>query len=265
MSRARSQRGAKRKQYLEGRAERERLANLPTSWMSPRDRLVLLAVLILLLLGAMAATPWCAVRFASDAASARALQDAPVCTSAPVAHTDCVQDVHVFVDRAWSTEGGSRYPSSYYVTLSGPAPAEGTIQLTAYYWLPTGPDDSGDALVWRGQVVAMLGGDRIETVDAPRLEADRDLNWLVAAALGVVAFLSVLLAMFTRLKHTVWRHALTMPSVLAAGSFAVGAGIGAQPAAFPQLGLLVGGGLFALSGIMTALIVRRLYRNGRFP
>jgi hypothetical protein len=111
----------------------------------------------------------------------------------------------------------------------------------------------------------MLGGDRFEAVDAPRLEAGRDLNWLVAAALCVVAFLSVLLAMYTRLKHTPWRHALTMPSVLAAGSFAVGAGIGAQPAASPQLGLFVGGGLFAFSSLGTALIVRRLYRDGRFP
>jgi hypothetical protein len=50
-TRARVQRGAKRKRYLTGREERERLAGLPDSWLTPRGRMYLLAVLLLLLAG----------------------------------------------------------------------------------------------------------------------------------------------------------------------------------------------------------------------
>lgn len=262
--RARAQRSIKRRQLLAGREERERLASLPDSWFSPRGRMVLLAVLILFLAGSLAATTWCTVLLASDTASAQALQNASVCAPASAARTDCRLDIPVTVGRAW-TESKGRFGSTYYVALSGPAPADGTIQLTAPYWKPAGPDENAIALVWRGQVVAVLNSsdDQYDAVDGPRLAADQDLNWLVAAALWALVFLAVPLSLFTRLKRSIWRHALTTPPVLAAVSFTFGAVAGAEPDSSGHVGLYVGAGFFAFFALIAALVSRNLYRDGR--
>ena len=262
--RARAQRSVKRRKHLAGREERERLASLPDSWFSPKGRMVLLAVLILTLAGAVAATTWCAVLFTSDTASAQALQNASVCAPASAARTECRLDVPVTVDRTWTESDGRLGSTQYYVALNGPAPANGTIQLTAAYWMPAGPDDGAVALVWRGQVVGVLDGtgDQYETVSAPRLAADQDLNWLVAAALWTLALLAVPLSLFTRLKRSIWRHALTFPSVLAAVSFSFGAGAGAEPVSIGHDGLYIGAGFFGFLAIITALVFRNMYRDG---
>jgi hypothetical protein len=262
---ARTQRSLKRKQHLVGRAERERVAELPESWLTPRGRAILLAVLILLLAGAVAATVWRAEVYASAASDAQAFQHAPSCAPAPATQTDCVLNIPVSVDGTWSESGGRNSSTAYYVALSGSAPANGTVQLTGAYPLPTGPGEVADALVWRGQVVALLGGtgDQYDTVNAPGLAADQDLNWLVAAALCALAFLAVPLSLFTRLRGSLWRHALTFPSVLAAGSFTVGAAIGGVAGSGLHTGLYVGAGFFGFFGIITALVARNLYREGR--
>jgi len=262
-ARAREQRSVKRGQHLADQEERERLAGLFDSWFSPRGRMVLLAVLILFLAGAVAATTWCAVLFKSDSASAQALQNATVCNPASAARTECRQDISVVVNRTWSESEG-KFGSNYFVALSGPAPADGTIQLTAAYWMPAGPDDGAVALVWRGQVVAVLDGtgDQYDAVSAPRLAADKDLNWLVAAALWALALLAVPLSLFTRLRRSIWRHALTFPSVLAAVSFSFGAAGASQPGSGLHVGLYIGAGFFVFFAIIAALVIRNQYRNG---
>jgi hypothetical protein len=227
--------------------------------------MVLLAVLILILAGAVAATTWCATLLASDSASAQALQNAAVCAPASAARTECRQDISVVVDRAWSESQG-KFGSHYFVALSGPAPTDGgTVQLTAAYRMLLGPDDGAVAYVWRGQVVAVLDstGDQYDAVGAPRLAADQDLNWLVVAALWALVFLAVPLSLFTPLKRSIWRHAVTFPPVLAAVSFSFGAVGASEPGSNLHVGLYIGVGFFAFFAIITALVSRNLYRDGR--
>lgn len=223
--------------------------------------MVLLAVLILCLAGAVAAATWRAVLLSSDTANARALQNAAVCPPASTDRTECRLDIPVIVNRTWSEGVGRLQFTSYYVALSGPAPADGTIQLTSKYWLPTGPDDSAVALVWRGKVVGLLGstGDQFDTVRAPRLAADHDLNWLVAATLCALAFLAVTLSLFTRLKRSIWRYPITFSSVLTAGSFTLGAAVGSEPSTSLHIGLYIGAGFSAFFVIITALALRKQY------
>jgi hypothetical protein len=114
-------------------------------------------------------------------------------------------------------------------------------------------------------VVAVLDGtgDQYDAVNAPRLAADQDLNWLVTAALWALALLAVPLSLFTRLRRSIWRHALTFPSVLAAVSFSFGAVGASEPGSGLHDGLYVGAGFFALFAVIAALVFRNMCRAGR--
>lgn len=262
--RTRAQRSIKRRQYLSGQTERARLAALPDSWLSPSGRIRLMIALILLVAGAAAITAWRAAAYASDTASAQAFKDAPACASASAAAPGCVLNVPVVVVRAWTESSGGRNPTfSYYVDLSGPAPADGTLQLSRSYYLPTGDTGSTDALVWRGHVAALLDtGQEFDTPSTPAVLTDVDLNWLVAAALCTLALLAVLLSLLTSLRHSLWRYAVVIPPVIAAISFTIGAAAGYEPDA-GHAGLYIGTTIFGFLAVISALVSLKVYRERR--
>lgn len=235
--------------------------------MSRKDRIRFLTVLVLLIVGAVAVTAWRAAVYVSDASSAQAFRTAPTCASASAsaAGPDCVLNVPVVVERAWSESTGGRHPrESYYVELSGSAPAGGTFQLTSSYYLPTGVAGITDALVWRGRFIELLDiGQEFDSPYAPGILSGRDLDWLVVSAAWALVFVVITLTMVTRLQRKRWRRALTMASVVAAFSLTFAAGASQDGSGYNHGGVIAGAIFFVCCGCLGAPVMLALWTRRR--
>jgi hypothetical protein len=157
----------------------------------------------------------------------RAFEDAPVCTAGK--SVGCLTAIPATI-QARSQYGGGKAPTTYYVDLSGAAPANGEIDMAGQnaLWNVAAAGDEVTAFVWNGAVVrvddAGVSGD---TSMAPGARSMLAQGFLISGVVWILVGVYTLL----RLCDVAWTRRLVPagPSLLVAlVSFPLGALIGDQ-------------------------------------
>jgi len=215
---------------------------------------------LLVTFAAVCATVVCAMVLGTDERGLQAYENAPICASGQ--NVGCRAEIPVTVeDRGQS---GSTKDPTYYVDVSGAAPADGQIDLPSQsaLWNSATAGDSATAIVWDG-VVTRIDDNGVDgdTSQAPGIRVVLVQGLLIAFAVWIIASAVFVarIAQSTRGDEEGWtRHLapLEIPALLAAIFFPISAVIG-QKSDSLIVSVAVGGGLTALAGVYFVVSWRR--------
>jgi len=163
----------------------------------------------------------------------RAFETAPVCTAG--LSVGCLTAIPATIQDV-SSRGDGRGPMTYYVDLSGAAPANGEIDMAGQdpLWNVALVGDEVTALVWNGAVVRIEDADVIgDTSMAPEVHSMLVQGFLISGVVWILAGAYVLL----RLGDVMWTRRLIPagpPLFIALFSFPLGTLIGDQSASLTE-------------------------------
>lgn len=228
------------------------------TWMTST---LMLRWTVLVALAAVCASVILAVVLGAEERDLRAFENAPVCAAGQ--SVGCQAEIPVTIENRG--QSGSSKDPTYYLDLSGAAPADGQIEMPGQsaLWNAAAVGDSATAIVWNGVVVSIeddgVEGDTSQAFGVRTVLVEGLLIAAIVWAAAAVIF-AARIAESRRGYEDGWTRVLVpleLPALLAAIFFPIGAIIG-QANESLTVSVALGAGLTALG---CAVLVFNWLRN----